>query len=78
MNKVLDFFNRKGIIATWVGMIVSIPVNVRSVYQYFKNIEFTEQALIALVVFNVIGVIWFILPSKISIKAGKVEIIIDD
>ena len=78
MNKVIEFFKNKGVIATWIGMILSIPVNARAVYQYFNNIEMSEASLTALVVVNIIAMVWFILPSRIVIMAGKFEIRIED
>ena len=76
--KIIQFFKSKGVIATMIGLLFSLPVNSRAVYSFFNNIELDEKALTAIVVFNIIGMCWFILPSKISIKASKFEFIIED
>lgn len=69
----------KGKIATIIGVVLSMPVNSYALYSLFTNSNLSESQLWQIVIINSIGMIWFILPSEITIKSGKgLEIIIKD
>lgn len=78
MNKFIKVFEKKGIIATIIGLIFAIPVNARLTYLIIKNSEVNRSVLEIAIVMNLISMIWFMLPSEISINFGKFNIIIKD
>lgn len=76
---IWKLLKEKGKIATLIGMFLSFPVNVYALYSLFTNTNLTESQLWQIVIINAIGMVWFILPSEITIKSGKgLEIIIKD
>lgn len=69
----------KGKIATIIGFCLSAPANGLALWSLFRNVNLSEDQLWQIIILNVIGITWFILPSKISIKSGKgLEIIVED
>lgn len=75
IGKILE---KKGKIATVIGFILSLPVNIRFLYLFFSNTLFEDDFLKAVIVVNVVAMIWFILPSKLVIEAPKLRIEIED
>lgn len=77
--KLWNLLKEKGKIATIIGMLLSFPVNVYALYSLFTNTNLTESQLWQIVIINAVGMVWFILPSEITIKSGKgLEITIKD
>ncbi len=68
----------KGKIATLIGFLLSLPVNIKYIYLFFTGAIFTEDNLKAIIVINIVAMIWFILPSVIRIKSDKLTIEIED
>lgn len=68
----------KGKLATLIGWFLVLPINFNFMIDFFKGVMWENPALTSLAVINGIGMIWFILPSKISIKGPKIEIIVED
>lgn len=77
-EKLWAMLEAKGKFATAMGVLLAIPVNARAVWEYFTNVEMTEAKLYALVIVNMIGWVWVILPSKISVKGKAFEFTIED
>lgn len=69
---------QKGKFATIIGFIFALPVDIKFIWELFHNTEFTKEYLMAVIVLNIVAMAWFILPSKISIKAKSLEITIED
>lgn len=77
--KFWNLLAEKGKIATLIGLCLSAPVNGFAIVSLFGDIQLSEAQLWQMVIINAIGMVWFILPSEISIKYGKgLEIIIKD
>jgi len=82
----MKFFNwmwaswgEKGKIASIIGFLLSFPANGYALYSLFTNTSLSEAQLWQIVIVNAVGMVWFILPSRVSIKSGKgLEIIIED
>ena len=68
----------KGRLATIIGLIFALPVEIKLTLSFYRNIELTRGQLITAAVLNGIAIIWFILPSIIEIKAGKFHFIVKD
>jgi hypothetical protein len=69
MDKLWTLLESKGKISTLIGMLLALPTNGRAVYEYFTNVEMSEQKLYSLLIMNVIGWVWVILPSYIALKS---------
>jgi hypothetical protein len=79
MNKLWKLLSEKGKIATLIGFFFAAPANVWAIWNLYKSIIVTIDQLWVVVIINSISIVWFILPSEISIKSGKgLEIIIKD
>ncbi len=78
MKKLWTMLEKKGKIATIIGFVLSLPVNAKFIYLFFKGSVFEDNNLKAIIVINVVAMIWFILPSKIIIKSEKLTIEIED
>ena len=68
----------KGKIATIIGFFFAIPVNGWAIWQLYHGLIVTVDQLWVVVIINSIAIVWFILPSEISIKAKSLEIIVKD
>ena len=68
----------KGKIATIIGFILAIPANGWAIWNLYKGAMVTIDQLWVVVIINSIAIVWFILPSEISIKAKSLEIIVKD
>lgn len=79
MGKLWKLLAEKGKIATVIGFCLSAPVNGFALWSLFTDIQLSESQLWQIVIINAVGMVWFILPSEITIKSGKgLEIIIKD
>lgn len=69
----------KGKLATIIGFIFAIPANGWAILKLYKGAIVTIDQLWTVVIINSIAIVWFILPSEISIKSSKgLEIVIKD
>lgn len=74
----------KGKLATIIGTLHIVPAQIYFVYMLvtkgFVGMEYEALQNIMSIygVINLIGILWYILPSKISIKGSKFEVIIED
>ncbi len=78
MNKLVSFLEKKGIIATILGMVFAFPVNAKLCYAFYKSIDMTKDQLTTAAVMNLIAMFWFMLPSIIELKAGNIQFTIKD
>ena len=78
MNKLIEFFKHKGVIATWIGIAFTVPVNIIIIRYMLKDIEPERSRLIWAAALNFIGMIWFILPSKIEIISKLFTVKLED
>jgi len=77
--KFWESLKEKGKIATIIGFIFAIPANGWAIYKLYRGTIVTIDQLWVVVIINSIAIVWFILPSEISIKSGKgLEIIVKD
>ncbi len=67
----------KGKLATLIGLFLSAPVNIWALIRLFNDLFVSESQLWQIVIINTVGMVWFILPSKISIegKGLKIEVV---
>lgn len=68
----------KGKVATIIGLCFALPANVKFIVAFIQGVEYSRESLLNLAVLNAVAMVWFILPSRISIKGPKIEIIIED
>jgi hypothetical protein len=73
-----DLMNHKGYIATILGVLVVLPVNIQVVIRYFTKSAFSEAELITITVINILAMLWVILPSRITFEGGKFKFSIED
>ena len=78
MIKFLAFFKNKGVLCTILGILFATPVNIKIILNFYKQVEMTNQILMAACVLNIIGMFWVMLPSVIVIKSKLLEIRIED
>jgi hypothetical protein len=70
--------SEKGKFASIIGLITALPANAYTIVMFFQSKALTEPQLITIVVLNIIGWGWFILPSAIKIKGSKFELEVID
>ncbi len=68
----------KGKIATIIGFLLSFPVNFWALICLFSGSIVTENQLWQIVIINAVGMVWFILPSKIIIEGKGIKIQVED
>jgi hypothetical protein len=68
----------KGKFATIIGTLFAAPYNVKFMIDFFGGVVYSYDQLLALAVVNGLGMVWFILPSKITIEGGKFKFIVED
>jgi hypothetical protein len=69
----------KGKLATIIGFMFAIPANGWAIFKLYRGAIVTIDQLWTVVIINSIAIVWFILPSEISIKSSKgLEIVIKD
>ena len=69
---------QKGKFATLIGFFFAAPANAKFLYAFFQGVDYSRESLLNLSILNGIAMIWFILPSSISIKGHPFEIVIKD
>ncbi len=78
MNKLIAILEKKGILATLIGIMFAAPINAKLCYNFYRSISMTDGELKTAAVMNLIGMLWFMLPSVIEIKSKLFEVIIKD
>jgi len=69
----------KGKLATIIGFLFAAPANGFALYRLYTGALVTIDQLWVIVIINSISIVWFVLPSEISIKSAKgLEFIIKD
>lgn len=76
---LFKLFEHKGIFATIIGIFISMPINIKVVYEFFsKGIIYTAEELVGVIIINLIGISWVVLPSYIIFEGGKIKFEIKD
>ena len=82
MNKICNWFwtalDHKGRFATIIGFAFSLPFNIKFTLDWYRGIEYSRENLETIIIVNVISIIWFILPSIITIEGPKFKFRIED
>ncbi len=87
LSLVWKGLGQKGKIATIIGAVFAFPVNCKFLFDFFSGgffdlfLESQDRAmayLLAVAAVNGVAMVWFILPSRISIKGGKFEMVVED
>lgn len=68
----------KGKFATLIGLAFSVPANAHFLIAYFNDIVVSSASMENLLWMNAIGFMWFILPSRLTVKGPSIEISIED
>lgn len=76
--KFIEFFKNKGVLATIIGLIFAAPINVIIFLRFMKSIELSNEQLITAWALNLIGIVWFMLPSKIEIVSKLLTFKLED
>ena len=76
--KIWQALDHKGRIATIIGFLWALPYNVKFLIDWFAGIEYSHAMLESVIIVNVLAMIWFILPSKITMKAKSFEFTVED
>ena len=75
---IFKYLEKKGILATIMGLMFSFPINLRVAYCFFMEETMSDEQLMAACILNLIGMFWFMLPSVIVIKSKLFELRIED
>ena len=78
MKWLWNALDKKGRIATIIGLLFALPYNARFMWDFFHGVEYSRGQLEMVVIVNAIGWIWFILPSKITISGPKFNLTVED
>lgn len=78
MSKFIAFMEKKGILATIIGLLFATPINIRLCFNFYHSIAMTDGQLKTAAVMNLIAMCWFMLPSEISIKSKLFTLVIKD
>ena len=76
--KLWDALDHKGRLATVIGFIWALPYNVKFTIDFFGGVFYSREQLETVIVVNILAMIWFILPSKITIEGPKFKFIVED
>ncbi|MCP4393976.1 MAG: hypothetical protein GY804_06900 [Alphaproteobacteria bacterium] len=76
--KLWEALAEKGKIATIIGFLFALPANGWAVYKLYNEELVTIDQLWVVIAINIIGMFWFMLPSEISIKSSKFQLIVKD
>lgn len=68
----------KGKFASMLGFFFAAPANGWALYNVYNGLIVTLNQMYVVTLINAISIVWFILPSKISIKWKSGEIIVED
>lgn len=78
MKKLWGILAEKGKLATLIGFGLTFPVNCWSMVAFFSGWNVPEAKLWQIVIINAVGMVWFILPSKIIIEGKGIKIQVED
>lgn len=78
LSTIWKGLGEKGKVATIIGLFFAVPANVKFLYSLYQGFELSNQMLINISVMNAIAMVWFILPSKISITGKPFAIVVED
>jgi len=83
MGWLIKILERKGILATFSGLLISVPIIL-----YFEmkiimdsldiTLEQAKMIILFISVFAGIGIVFIMLPSKLKIKSKIIEIELED
>jgi hypothetical protein len=74
----MNILEKKGQLATLIGMAHAVPAGIWLFHRLFTNYNITEHQWMMIALIELIAIMWFILPSRISAKWGKGELIVED
>lgn len=78
-ERLSNLLGAKGKLATLIGFFFSAPANGWALYQLYTGMLVTIEQLYVVLMMNTISIVWFILPSEITIRSGKgLEIVVKD
>ena len=77
-NKLIKLLEKKGIIASFVGFLLAMPVNGYTVYLFFKGTGLTEGQQGSFIWINIVAWIWVILPSSIKLISKGLTLEVTD
>ena len=75
---MFKFFKKKGVIATIIGLVFALPINIKFIIAFYNSIELSRDQLEAIALINVLCMAWFMLPSEIEIKSKIFTMVIKD
>ena len=78
MKWLWNALDKKGRIATVIGILFTAPYNFKFMWDFFAGVDYSRGELEALIIANVIGWVWVILPSKITISGPKFNLTVED
>jgi hypothetical protein len=78
MDKFISFFKNKGVFCTILGIAFAMPINIKIIINFYKQIEMSNQSLTGAFVLNIIAWGWVMMPSVIVLKAKLLEFRIED
>ncbi len=78
MKKFWEIIAEKGKIATLIGFFLASPFNVWVLIKFFTGAVVTTDSLWTVSIMNGVAMVWFILPSSISLKSDKFTLEIKD
>jgi len=73
-----NLLGEKGKFATIIGFCYAAPYNAVFMFNFFKGVSYDYDQLMSIVIVNIIGMMWFILPSKFTIESPKFKFIVED
>ena len=76
--KFIELLEKKGIIASIVGFILALPVNIFTVYRFFADKGLSENQINIFMWVNIVAWVWVILPSSITLTSSKFTLEIKD
>jgi len=76
--KLWEALDHKGRIATIIGFLFALPYNMRFMWDWFSGVFYSREQLEMVIIVNVLAMVWFILPSTITIEGPKFKIEVKD
>ncbi len=76
--RLWNYIAEKGKIATIIGFFFALPANIWAVLKLWGEEIVTIDQLWVVIAINIIGMFWFMLPSEISIKSSKFQLVVKD
>jgi len=78
MKTIIAILERKGIWCTLLGIAIAFFTNYPALVNHWSGETMDQEYLIQAIVFNIIAVIFIILPSKVIVEALKFKFIVED